>query len=82
MVAHGISGMVEGRKVVIGSYHFVFEDEGCRVPEGEGEKFASLPEDYSPLYLAVSGVLAAAWRASCPQRPRPCFTICPPWASA
>ena len=59
VVAHGISSMVEGRKVVIGSYHFVFEDEGCRVPVGEDEKFASLPEGYSPLYLAVSGVLAA-----------------------
>ena len=59
VVAHGISSMVEGRKVVIGSYHFVFEDEGCRVPEGEEEKFASLPDGYSPLYLAVSGVLAA-----------------------
>ena len=59
VVAHGISSMVEGRKVVIGSYHFVFEDEGCRVPVGEEEKFASLPEGYSPLYLAVSGVLAA-----------------------
>jgi len=59
VVAHGISSMVEGRKVVIGSYHFVFEDEGCRVPVGEEEKFASLPEGYSPLYLAVSRVLAA-----------------------
>ena len=59
VVAHGISSMVEGRKVVIGSYHFVFEDEGCRVPVGEEEKFASLPEGYSPLYLAVSGVLTA-----------------------
>ena len=59
VVAHGISSMVEGRKVVIGSYHFVFEDEGCRVPVGEDEKFASLPEGYSPLYLAVSRVLAA-----------------------
>ena len=59
VVAHGISSMVEGRKVVIGSYHFVFEDEGCRVPVGEEEKFASLPDGYSPLYLAVSGVLTA-----------------------
>ena len=63
VVAHGISSMVEGRKVVIGSYHFVFEDEGCRVPVGEDEKFASLPEGYSPLYLAVSeaGVLFILW---------------------
>ena len=42
VVAHGISSTVEGRKVVIGSYHFVFEDEACRVPAGEEEKFAGL----------------------------------------
>lgn len=59
IVAHGISSMVEDRKVVIGSYHFIFEDEGCVVPAGEEEKFESLPPEYSHLYLAVSGVLAA-----------------------
>ncbi len=59
VVAHGISSMVDGRKVVIGSYHFVFEDEGCRIPEGEEEKFAELSGEYSHLYLAISGVLAA-----------------------
>lgn len=59
IVAHGISSMVEDRKVVIGSYHFIFEDEGCVVPTGEEEKFESLPPEYSHLYLAVSGVLAA-----------------------
>ena len=59
VVAHGISSMVEGRKVLIGSAHFVFEDEGCRVPEGEEEKFAALPEAYSHLYLCIAGVLAA-----------------------
>ncbi len=59
VVAHGISSIVEGRKVVIGSHHFVFEDEGVRVPEGEREKFESLPGLYSQLYLAVSGELAA-----------------------
>ncbi len=59
LVAHGISSSVEGRKVVIGSYHFVFEDEKCVIPDGEQEKFDELPEEYSHLYLAVSGVLSA-----------------------
>ena len=59
VVAHGISSMVEGEKVLIGSAHFVFEDEGCRVPEGEEEKFNALPEEYSHLYLCIVGRLAA-----------------------
>ena len=49
IVAHGISTTVEGRKTIIGSYHFVFEDEGCVVPEGMQEKFDALPEEYSHL---------------------------------
>ncbi|MCC8107161.1 MAG: heavy metal translocating P-type ATPase [Clostridiales bacterium] len=59
VVAHGISSMVDGQKVVIGSYHFVFEDEKCVVPEEELEKFHTLPAEYSQLYLAISGVLSA-----------------------
>lgn len=59
IVAHGISSVVDGRKVIIGSYHFVFEDECCEVPEGLQEKFESLPAEYSHLYLAVEGKLAA-----------------------
>lgn len=59
IVAHGISSMIDGRKVVIGSYHFVFEDEGCRIPEGLEERFEGLPEEYSHLYLAIEGQLAA-----------------------
>lgn len=59
VVAHGISSMVDGEKVVIGSHHFVFEDEGCVIPAGEEERFASLPDEYSHLYLAISGVLSA-----------------------
>ena len=59
IVAHGISTTVEGRKTIIGSYHFVFEDEGCVVPEGMQEKFDALPEEYSHLYMAVEGRLAA-----------------------
>ena len=59
VVAHGISSMVEGKKVLIGSAHFVFEDEGCRVPAGEEDKFAALPAEYSHLYLCIAGELAA-----------------------
>lgn len=59
IVAHGIASRVEGRKVLIGSYHFVFEDEGCRIPEGKEEVFASLPKEYSHLYLSIEGQLAA-----------------------
>ena len=59
VVAHGISSMVEGRTVLIGSAHFVFEDEGCVVPEGEEEKFEALPAQYSHLYLCIAGKLAA-----------------------
>ena len=59
VVAHGISSTLEEQNVVIGSYHFVFQDEGCTIPEGEEELFASLPEEYSHLYLAISGELAA-----------------------
>lgn len=59
VVAHGISSMVEGEKVLIGSAHFVFEDEGCHVPEGEEQIFADLSEEYSHLYLCIAGELAA-----------------------
>ena len=59
VVAHGIASSIQGIKVVLGSYHFVFEDEGCKLPEGEQEKFDALPEQYSHLFLAVGGVLAA-----------------------
>ena len=59
VVAHGISSMVEGKKVLIGSAHFVFEDEGCHVPVGEEDKFAALSAEYSHLYLCIAGELAA-----------------------
>ncbi len=59
VVAHGISSSVEDKKVIIGSAHFVFEDEGCVVPAGEEEKFNALPEEYSHLYLCIAGRLAA-----------------------
>ena len=59
VVAHGISSMVDGKTVLIGSAHFVFEDEGCTVPEEDAEKFAALPAQYSHLYLCIAGRLAA-----------------------
>ena len=59
IVAHGIASSVDGEKVIIGSHHFVFEDEKCVIPAGEEEKFESLPAEYSHLYLAAGGVLAA-----------------------
>ena len=68
VVAHGISSTVENEKVIIGSAHFVFEDEGCVVPEGDEELFNSLSGEYSHLYLAVSGVLAAVICISDPLR--------------
>ena len=59
VVAHGISSMVENKKVIIGSAHFVFEDEGCCIPEREQEKYDALPAAYSHLYLCIDGELAA-----------------------
>lgn len=59
IVAHGISTMVDGRKAIIGSHHFVFEDEKCVVPAGKEAEFAALPEEYSHLYLAIENKLAA-----------------------
>ena len=59
IVAHGISSMVDEKKVLIGSAHFVFEDAGCRIPAGEQAKFDTLPAEYSHLYLCIAGELAA-----------------------
>ncbi|MDO5348794.1 MAG: heavy metal translocating P-type ATPase [Lachnospiraceae bacterium] len=59
IVAHGISTRIEGKKAIIGSHHFVFEDEKCVIPEGMEEQFEALPEEYSHLYLAIEQVLAA-----------------------
>lgn len=59
IVAHGISTTINGKKAIIGSHHFVFEDEQCTIPTGMEERFAALPEEYSHLYLALEGQLAA-----------------------
>lgn len=59
IVAHGIATSINGKRTVIGSYHFVFEDEKCVVPEGKKSLFESLPLYYSHLYLAIEGKLSA-----------------------
>lgn len=59
IVAHGISSYIEEKKVVIGSSHFVFEDEGCRIRPKMQERFDALPSEYSHLYLAIDGELTA-----------------------
>ena len=69
IVAHGIVSEVNGRRVIIGSAHFVFEDEHCTIPEGEQERYDSLPDQYSHLYLAIGGVLSAVVCISDPLRP-------------
>lgn len=58
-MAHGISTTIEGKKAVIGSHHFIFEDEKCTIPEGMEDRFENLPEEYSHLYLAIQNELAA-----------------------
>ena len=59
IVAHGISSRIQDKKVIIGSYHFVFEDEQCVIPQGKEELFESLSGECSHLYLAIDGVLVA-----------------------
>ena len=68
LVAHGIASTVDGERILIGSAHFIFEDEGCVIPEGEQERFDALPPEYSHLYLAVGGQLAAVICISDPLR--------------
>ena len=69
IVAHGIASRVGGTRVVIGSAHFIFEDEGCTIPAGEQAKFDALDPQYSYLYLAASGVLAGVICIADPLRP-------------
>ncbi len=58
VVAHGIVSSIDGKRALIGSYHFVFEDEGCQISKEEEEKISKLPSEYSHLYLAIDGKLA------------------------
>ncbi|MBQ2698287.1 MAG: heavy metal translocating P-type ATPase [Clostridia bacterium] len=69
VVAHGISSRIEGKRVVIGSYHFVFQDEACRLPEGGQEAYDALPGECSHLYMAIGGELAAVLCIEDPLRP-------------
>ena len=69
IVAHGIVSRVGGERVVIGSYHFVFEDEHCIVPADEQEKFDRMPAEYSHLYMAASGQLVGVICIADPLRP-------------
>ena len=69
IVAHGIASRVGGERVVIGSYHFVFEDEHCIVPADEQEKFDQMPAEYSHLYMAASGQLVGVIWLADPLRP-------------
>lgn len=69
LVAHGISSSVDGQKVVIGSHHFVFEDEKCTIPTAEQQKFDALKPAYSHLYMAASGQLVGVICISDPLRP-------------
>ncbi len=75
LVAHGIASTVGEERVVVGSAHFVFEDENCSIPHGEQERFDRLPEEYSHLYLAIGGVLAAVICISDPLRPEAAAVI-------
>ena len=68
LVAHGIASTINGKPVLIGSAHFVFEDEGCVIPEGEQELFDSLPDEFSHLYLSIDKKLAAVICISDPLR--------------
>ena len=69
IVAHGIASRVGGERVVIGSHHFVFEDEQCTVPAAEQEKFDALKPEYSHLYMAASGQLVGVICIADPLRP-------------
>ena len=75
VVAHGISSMVDGEKVLIGSAHFVFEDEECQIPVSEKDKFDALPPEYSHLYLCIAGELAAVICIHDPLRQEACAAV-------
>lgn len=69
IVAHGIASRVGGERVVIGSHHFIFEDEGCTIPAGEKQKFDDLSPAFSHLYMAAGGVLVGVICIADPLRP-------------
>lgn len=69
VVAHGISTTIDGKRALIGSYHYIFEDEGCRIPDGMEEKFYQISDEYSHLYLAIENKLVAVICIEDPLRP-------------
>ena len=69
IVAHGIASSINGEKVIIGSYHFVFEDEKCTICEEYADRFEGLPDSCSHLYMAINGMLAAVICIEDPVRP-------------
>lgn len=75
IVAHGIASSINGHRAVIGSYHFVFEDEHAEIPRNEIRKFQELKEQYSHLYLAIGGVLKAVIYINDPIRPEAAAAI-------
>lgn len=68
VVAHGISSSIDGNKVIIGSHHFVFDDEKCIVPEGDYDKIKNLPTEFTHLYMGIAGKLASVICISDPLR--------------
>lgn len=75
IVAHGIASKINGNRAIIGSEHFVFEDEKCVIPESEQEKYDTLPDQYSQLYLALDGVLCGVILIEDPLRPEVCEVL-------
>lgn len=76
IVAHGISTTINGKKAIIGSAHFVFEDEGVKIPRGKNKLFDALPTEYSQLYYAKEGKLAAVILIEDPLREEARDVIC------
>lgn len=76
IVAHGISSGIGEKRVLIGSAHFIFEDEKCIIPEKYQEQFDGLPTEYSHLYMAIDGVLSAVICIEDPLRRESAGVIC------
>ena len=75
IVAHGIATTINGKRAIIGSYHFVMEDENCVIPDGKEELFKNLPPEYSHLYLAIENKLSAVILIEDPLREESVETI-------
>ena len=75
IVAHGIATTINGKRAIIGSYHFVMEDEKCVIPDGKEELFKNLPPEYSHLYLAIENKLSAVILIEDPLREESVETI-------